>query len=164
MFAKPSPYHRLLTARLRTDPAFAFEFARQFRDIPPIDPEDMMPMAVLTFDTLSEEPKHVTFADILLGATVKPTAKPLPGREPWPDRWALLIDIIEEPPPSTVLLDWPLRYASLRAQFGCPVTAIAVVPTFELALRLNELFSIEPELTPVVVVSDGLRNTGKWVN
>lgn len=164
MFTKPSNYHQLLTARLRCDPAFAFEFARKFRDIPPIDPEDMMPMMLATVAPSSEVASQVSFADVLLGANVKPTAAPLPGREPWPDRWALLIDVVDEWPASRMLIDWPLRYASLRAQFGCPVTGIVVVPTFELAVRVNELFSIEPELTPIVVVSDALRNTGKWVN
>jgi hypothetical protein len=145
-------YHQLLTARLRVDPTFAFEFARQFRDIPPIAPEDMMPMMLATIERPVSDPEQVSFADVLL------------GREPWPRRWALLIDVVDDWPPSSTLIGWPLRYASLRAQFGCPVTWITVVPTFELALRLNELFSIEPELTPVVVVSDALRNTGKWVN
>jgi hypothetical protein len=165
MFAKPTAnYHHRLTARLRTDPTFAFEFARTFRDIPPIAPEDMMPMALVTFDVSSDLRHQVSFGDIVLGAKVRPSAAPLPGREPWPARWALLIDVIEAWPESTMLLDWPLRYASVRAQLGCPVTAIVVVPTLELAIRVNELFSIEPELTPVVVVSDALRNTGGWMN
>ncbi|MFV8756070.1 hypothetical protein ACNOYE_36425 [Nannocystaceae bacterium ST9] len=154
-FAKPD-CHRLLTTRLRNDPAFAFDFAREFRDIPPIDPDAIMPMLLASFEKhLDPALDRVSVADVLLAANVDPGATLLPGREPWPDRWMLLIDVVDETSP-TMLLDWPLRYASLRAQFGCPLTAMVVVETLELAVRINEIFAIEPELTPVVVVSDAL--------
>jgi hypothetical protein len=163
MFTQPT-YHHVLAARLRSDPTFAFDFARRFRDLPPTDPEDLTRMALLTVENPIDDPRCISFADVLVGAEIKPDAAPLPGREPWPQRWALLIDVIDDWPPSTVLLRWPLRYATLRAQLGCPVTHIVLVPSFELAIRLNELFAIEPELTPVVVISDALRNEGRWVN
>jgi hypothetical protein len=63
-----------------------------------------------------------------------------------------------------VLLDWPHRHASLRAKFRCPLTPFVVVPTFSLANYINELFGVEPELTPVVVVSEGIYVPERLVN
>src|SRR5690349_2977577 len=106
MFTTPT-YHQLLGARLRTEPAFAFSFARQFRDIPPIAPHDMMQMAMICIENLIDDPDHVSFADVVIAAKVQPDAEALPGREPWPQRWGLLIDVVDEWPPPTVLLRWP---------------------------------------------------------
>jgi hypothetical protein len=148
--------HRMLSAQLRTDPAFAFDFARRFRDIPPIEPDDIDPMLVVTLQPRKNADPKVDLVDVTALGRVRPEAQSLPNREPWPERWLLWMEIIEEAPPLQVLIDWPHRHALLRAQFRCPLTAFVVVPNFGLAKYINELFAIEPELTPVVVVSHGV--------
>jgi hypothetical protein len=156
--------HRMLSAHLRTDYTFAFDFARRFRDIPPIEPNDIDPMLLMTIQPrIGADPK-VDAIDVMALGRVRPSAKTLPNREPWPEHWLLTIEILDSAPTPRVLLDWPHRQAMLRAQFRCPLTAFVVVPTFSLANYINELFAIEPELTPVVVVSEGLYVPERVVN
>lgn len=148
--------HRMLCAHLRSDPTFAFEFARRFRDIPPVEPEDIDPLLVMTMYPRDDAEPDFDMVDITMLGRVRPDAKPLPNREPWPEHWLVSIEILDEAPPPRVVIDWPHRHALLRAQFRCPLTPFVVVPNFTLATYVNQLFSIEPELTPVVVVSQGI--------
>jgi hypothetical protein len=148
--------HRMLSAHLRSDPAFAFDFARRFRDIPPIEPDDIDPMLVMTVQPRRDGDPKVDMVDVMVLGRVRPDAETLPNREPWPEQWLLSIEILDEPPALHVMLDWPHRHALLRAQFRCPLTAFVVVPDFMLATYINQLFAVEPELTPVVVVSEGI--------
>jgi hypothetical protein len=156
--------HRMLSAHLRTDYAFAFDFARRFRDIPPIEPDDIDPMLLMTIQPrIGADPK-VDAIDVMALGRVRPGAPTLPNRQPWPEHWLLTIEILDHAPAPRVLLDWPHRHATLRAQFRCPLTPFVVVPTFTLANYINDLFAIEPELTPVVVVSEGLYVPERLVN
>jgi hypothetical protein len=156
--------HRMLSAQLRNDPVFAFDFARRFRDIPPIEPDDIDPMLAMTMKMRANEEPEIDMGDVTVLGCVRPDAKTLPGREPWPDRWLLSIEILDEAPALRLLLDWPHRHALLRAQFRCPLTSLVVVPDFTLAACVNQLFAIEPELTPVVVVSQGVYAPSSFTN
>lgn len=148
--------HHMLSAHLRTDPAFAFDFARRFRDIPPVEPDEIEPLLVMTVQARPNHQPATDIVDVMALGRVRPSAETLPNREPWPERWLLSIDILEDAPAPRVMLDWPHRYALLRAQFRCPLTAIVLVPNFAMAKYVNVLFAVEPELTPVVVVSQGM--------
>lgn len=160
---KTPKFHHHLAERLRDDPAFAFAFARRIRDVPPVDESRLMQMIALSIrlntDTLAT---LVHVPDVVLGAYVRRDAEPLPDREPWPRRWALLIEVLDsEPVDPAILVSWPLRHANLRATFGCPLTFIVVVPSHEIAKRIEELFSLEPELMPTLVVSSLLDESGE---
>ena len=148
--------HRMLSTQLRNDPVFAFDFVRRFRDIPPIAPDDIHPMLVMSLLPRKGADPKIDMVDLTMMGEVRPDTKPLPDREPWPERWMVSIEILDQAPSLRVLIDWPHRYALLRAQFRCPLTPMVVVPTFSLANYINDLFAIEPELTPVVVVSQGV--------
>lgn len=148
--------HHMLSAHLRNDPAFAFDFARRFRDIPPVEPDDIEPLLVMTVQQRPHQQPTAELVDVMAMGHVLPNAETLPSREPWPERWLVSIDILEDAPAPRVMLDWPHRYALLRAQFRCPLTPIVLVPNFAMAEYVNVLFAVEPELTPVVVVSQGL--------
>ena len=156
--------HRMLSEQLRNDPVFAFDFARRFRDIPPIEPDDIESMLVLSMKQPIDAETEIHMVDVTLLGHVRPDAKPLPNREPWPDRWLLSIEILDEAPALRLLLDWPHRHAVLRAQFRCPLTPFVVVPNFGLAACVNQLFAVEPELTPIVVVSQGIRAPSSFTN
>ncbi len=148
--------HRMLADQLRSDPVFAFDFARRFRDIPPIQPDDIDPLLVMTLRCPDEPEPDVDIVDVTVMGHVRPEARTQAGRAPWPERWLLSFEIVEEPPSLRVLIDWPHRHALLRSQFRCPLTPFVVVPNFTLATYVNQIFGIEPELTPAVVVSQGL--------
>lgn len=156
--------HRSLAAQLRSDPAFAFEFARRFRDIPPVEPGDIDPMLLMTFQPQRGADVKMDMVDIALLGHVRPNAEKLPNREPWPDHWILTIDVVEDVPAFGVMFDWPYRDATLRAQFRCPVTSFVIVPSFTMAEYVNAVFAVEPELTPVVVVSTGVYLDESHVN
>lgn len=147
-------FHDRLAARLRSDPAFVFEFASRFRDVPPIDPEFVAPILTLCLPT-EGKPLHFQ-RDIVVIGKVPDDAPALPGRAPWPRGWLVSVQILDTLPPPDALLAWPHRTASLRAQLRFPVTSCVVVPNFALAVRINEIFAIEPELAPAVIVSEAL--------
>lgn len=150
-------FHDVLTARLMHDFPFAFEFAAKFRDVPPVEPDFIAPLLSLRIEPGRDlDDAEFDDGDLLLFAKVRSDAAPLPGRQPWPRTWALSLTCLDAAPPREALLGWPHRLATLRAQLRTPITAIVVVPNFELAVRVNEVFSVEPELTPAVIVSAAL--------
>jgi hypothetical protein len=156
--------HHLLSTHLRTDPGFAFDFARRLRDIPPVARDDIDPLLVMTMQPRPHQNPQLDFVDVMLLGHVRPSAETLPSREPWPECWLLSIDILDDAPAPRVMLDWPHRHALLRAQFRCPLTAIVLVPNFAMAQYVNVLFAVEPELTPVVVVSEAMYLPERLVN
>jgi hypothetical protein len=154
-------FHDLLTARLMHDHAFAFAFAAKFRDVPPVEPDHIAPLLTMRLERgAGLDSARIDADDLLLFAKVRDDAPALPGRQPWPRTWALSIACLDTAPPPEALLGWPHRLATLRAQLRTPVTSMVVVPSLALALRVNEVFGIEPELTPVVVVSEELGEAG----
>ncbi len=152
-----SIFHQAIVERLVTDLPFTFDFARRFRDVPPIDPDTIQSFgAMIMCHDGSFEQVSVARPSLVVSAKTLPGAEALPGREPWPESWALLLDVFgDEPVDLGLLLSWPVAHAKVREMLGCPVSHIALVPTWEMSVQVNEMFAVEPELMPIVVTSFG---------